>query len=352
MALRTFILSIALAVAASTAFAQTKKLEFRDKGISSVNALFVGEVHGIKDLPQFKDDIIRFAHYKFGINNVVLELGKSEAYLFNAFLQRGDTAILEEYGHSKGTMDELEKWKSLYTECHFTMHGIDFDRIEFVVAVRSILRRYPAAANTRLYRYLCSLPQSVIDISDGKRGAKERIRIYSIAKDIFEGEKDALKQVLSEDYTTVAGIMENPTTEKRFKQRDKGMAENLSLLRKQGDGRFLCIVGLGHTTTHKKGSLINRFVDSATEPKVMLIDMVCKNCYLTSYFGTNVHEPIIADYYGKNVDAISTLIDKTHRSDVYMLVNQKELTDLKGGYNAFPTYYAIFRDQPVVKTGE
>jgi hypothetical protein len=349
MLLRAFLFSIGLtAFTYATASAQSKKFEYSDKGLTEVDALFIGEVHGIRDGRQFWYDAIRHAYEKFGITDVVLELGKSEAYLFNAYLQRGDTSIFEEYGSGKEIMGQLTEWKDLYNDCHIALHGIDFDRIEFVVAVRSIMRRYPEAANTPLSKYLCSLPPSVMDISDGKDGAKERIRIYTKAKDIFKQEKAALQQVLKADYATVEDIMESPATEKKFNQRDKGMAENLLQLRKQGDGRFLCIAGLGHTTMRKKSALINRFIEGAPGANVAVIDMVCKNCYITSYFGSNVLWPIVADYYEKNEDAISGLIDKHYKNDVYMLVNQKEVVNFKGGYNTVPTYYAVFRDQPKV----
>ncbi len=320
-----------------------KQIEIVGDSIRPTEAFFIGEVHGIWEGTPFKFEMIRWLHKKYGITDVVMEWGKSEAYQFNAYLQHGDTAIFAYYGREKKILDQLAQWQALYDECRFTLHGIDFERTIFVSVVLSILDKSKDAQNTELYKYLSSISEYAGSIDDDRSGKKESVKIYSRARSIFEGEKEKLRTVLIEGYSTVVEIMENPATQKKFKQRDAMMALNLANVKTSGSG-FICIMGMGHTTLHKN-SVLKRYTGNDPGKKVAIVDMVCKNCYTTSYF-RSMTIPMMADYEGKNDDYMSGVFDKYYKPGFYSLVNQREFKDLPGGYNEIPTYYVLFKDQP------
>ncbi len=240
-----------------------KQIEVVGDSVQGSNAFFIGEVHGIWEGTEFKFEMIRWLHKTYGINDVVMEWGKSEAYHFNAYLQHGDTAIFAYYGRDKKILDQLSQWQALYDECGFTLHGIDFERTTFVTTVLSILNKYPETKGTMFYEYLNSITDEAKKIEDDQSGKKAFVRIYAKAKTVFENDKEILKATLGEQYHLVAEIMENPATQKEFKKRDEMMAINLSNIKTAGNG-FVCILGLGHTTLHKK-SVVKRYITATPQ---------------------------------------------------------------------------------------
>jgi len=342
-----FSLLLPVAKAQDTAICRSlppvKQIEVVGKPIVNPHAIFVGEVHGIWEGWPFESEMIRWAHKNYGTTDVVMEWGKSEAYLFNAYLQRGDTAILAYYGREKSILDQLAKWQALYDECKFTLHGLDFERSSFGYALLSILGRDERAKRSGLYNYLSSELATLTKQHDDKSGKKTTVSIYNRARDIFRSEKDSLGVILKSDIAVVGGILENPAQQDHFKKRDEAMAENLGMVDAKSNG-FISIAGMGHTTLHKN-SVMKRYVDTHADRKVAVVNMVCKNCYTTSYFGSLVI-PIIADYEEKNGDYMLGIYDKYCRPGFYSLIDQDEFVALPGGYNPVPTYYVLFKDQP------
>lgn len=309
--------------------------------LPKTQAYFVGEVHSLWEGGPFEFAMIRWAAREQGITDVVMEWGRSEAYLFNAYFRNGDTAIYRYYGHSAGVEAELASWKGLYDECKITLHGMDFERLTFIHAVMSIMENAPAAMSTKLYAYLQLIAPQTKDMAEDRKGKKQSIHIYGTAKELFEEEKATLRTIPGLGYNDIEAIMENPTTEKHFRQRDAGMAENL-LRAGAGGKRFVCIAGLGHTTLHKN-SAIKLFVDAGNS--AMVVNMVCRNCYTSSYFGSSVQD-MVSDYEEKNTAYMRAAFDRYYDPCCYSLTEQHEFKDLPGGYNVIPTYYVLFKDQP------
>ena len=77
-----------------------------------------------------------------------------------------------------------------------------------------------------------------------------------------------------------------------------------------------------------------------------IIQMVCKNCYVTSYYGSNVLTKIMTDYNGKKEDIFYDISDRYYKPGYYSLVNQKEIKEFNGEYNPIPTFFIFFKDQP------
>ncbi len=321
-----------------------KQIEVRGAAMPISRAYFVGEVHGIFEGNPFKFELIRWLYKNYGITDVAMEWGKSEAYLFNAYLQDGDTAIYRYYGHSEFVNEQLANWKALHDECPVTLHGIDFERTTFVPAVMSILEKSRNARLTKLYQYLDGISGKVSDIEDDRSGKKASIRIYNKAREIFVAEKGQLQHLLSTGFPVIEAILENPATQEEFKKRDERMALNLAGIQTKDSNGFLCIMGLGHTTLHQN-SVMKRYIDQAHDSAAVLMSMVCKNCFSSSYFG-NMVIPMTADYEGKNEAYMEANFDRYYRPGFYSLIDQHEFKGLPGGYNETATYFVLFKDQP------
>lgn len=320
-----------------------KHIEVVGSAIPLSDAFFIGEVHALWEGLPFEFEMIRWLYKHYGIRDVAMEWGKSEAYQFNAYLRNGDTAILNYYGHSKRIMEQLAKFRELYNECGITFHGIDFERSTYVTAGLSLLEKNDSAAASHLHVYLSELNQTIDQMDDSRAGKQNNIKKFSKAQRIFRSERSLLQRLLGAAYTDLAAIFDNPALEREFKKRDAAMAENLAQLRHSGSG-FLCITGLGHTTLHKK-TMLKRYIENNPASKVTLVNMMCKNCYTSSYFKSSVI-PMIADYEDRNLSYMEASFEKFYHPESYALLNQNQFAGLPGGYNAIPTYYILFKDQP------
>ncbi len=324
---------------------QAKPFEIIGDNIKTGQNIFLAEAHGIYELVPFKMALIKMALEKHAITEIVLEVGKAEAYMYNAYLQNGDTTIFIEYP-DQATHNYMYMWKQLYQDHPFTIHGIDFERKEFVTAVLSILNKNEMAKNTELYNYLKILPDSLQNLQGGKSGYKLRTAIYSRAVNLFENNKDKLRNVLGGNYNILEDIFENPATEKGMEKRDVTMCENLQKIRNPNGKNFICILGIGHLSMHSKKSLLSRYISATGQSNNTIIQMVCKNCYVTSYYGSNELTKIMTDYNGKKEDVFYDISDRYCKPGYYSLVNQKEIKEFNGEYNPIPTFFIFFKDQP------
>lgn len=344
--LLSLLLPILLAFTITSLKAQeAKPFEVIGKDIPANNSVFLAEIHGIKDLLNFRLALIKEATQKYNVQDVVMEIGSAEAYNFNSYFADDDTTIFIEYPE-KENREYLRKWKDLYKEKKFRIVGVDFERMEFVIAVRSILEKNPETKSTELYKYIQSLTPASIDSIDGdKSGRKERLNIYGEACAIFKREKGTLQPLVKTGYQTLEDILENPASEKKMKQRDATMLENM--LKTVKDRRFLCILGASHMDVHDKKSLLSRYIREQPTTKFSLVEMACKNCYNTSYYGEMFFPMNVgAAFKGAIVDTVEASYNRYYKPELYSLINQTEFKGLAEKYNPFPTYFLLFKDQP------
>jgi len=239
-----------------------KKIEVVGDSLPSTDVFFIAENHGIYEGDQLEVELIELLNEKFQIQHVVLECSKSLAYLLNCYAQQGDTTI---YLLDKKINVLAKKYKKLYEEHKIIVHGMDFERGEFITAIKLLLKKNDYGRKTELYKYVSSFPDTIENfIPRGISGYEKRTDIYRATQNIFELEKDSLKKDLGDDYNIVAEILENPVTEREMKKRDETMAVNLSALKGQ---KFVCITGAGHTTLHSGNSLLSRFIHDNTNLK-------------------------------------------------------------------------------------
>ena len=351
--IRTLLLFLFCGASTCTLAQPTKQFEVIGDRLTTNNIVFLSEIHGIYEGIPFKLELTRFFAQNYGITNIALEGGKAEAYLFNAYFSGGDTTVFIQYPERE-TRDYLAKWKQIYEEHPFKILGIDFERLEFVIAVRSILDKNPGAQNTGLYKYLLSIADTAMKIDEGVAGHKERIKIYNQACDLFRQHKDSLKALMHTGFETVEEIFENPATEKGMRKRDKTMLQNLIALHPSENNKILCIIGASHASPRARSTLLNRYLKHYdTAHKISVVEMVCKSCYNTSYYG-EMFFPINvgASFKGRKVDILSAAYDQYYKPGYYTIIPQERFKDLAPHYNSFPTYYVLFKDQPGKQAGK
>jgi hypothetical protein len=322
-------------------YAAPKPITIIGDSIRQPSAIFLGEVHAIYEGDAFKFQLIRWAYQRYGIRNVVMEMGKSDAYLFNQYFQKGDTTILDANGHDAETLQRLKQWESLYRDTKCTLWGIDFEREPYVLSIRGILKNNPAAQKTQLYDYLNRLAND-LDGEDDEANRKKHIGNYEKARSIFREEQTQLKALLGDDYRVVEEIMLNPATERKMKKRDEAMTQNL--MQQLGNTPFICIVGAGHTN-FDDNTLLKRYAKEKGNKGILLINMLCKNCYNTSYYGSVV-SPLAGDFKDKDESYFSGVCDKYCKEGVFTLIDQRALTSFPSAFYPVTTFYALFKDQP------
>lgn len=245
-----FILSVILLTATAVSYAQGHKpVKVVGADIPKAKMYFIAEIHSIEESDRFNVAMIEYLATKHGITNIVIERGHAYAYLLNKYINEGDTTLLHYYGNDviQSCYPQIKAFNAtLPASSKLRYFGMDFERMEFVAAVKTILERSEQTRATKLYQYACNVPDSVSRrVYRTQQQIAVRKAVYGEAKRIFSEEKEALKREVKTDYHELERIMENPADESKFSRRDRGMYRNIS--RELKGQPFLCIVGRYHT---------------------------------------------------------------------------------------------------------
>lgn len=317
---------------------KVKPIAITGDSLLQPKAIFVGEVHDIYEGWAFKQQMILWAYKRFGIKDVVMEMGTADAYMFNEYVRHGDTTVFDYYGHEPAVMERLGLLEKLHQETDCTFWGVDFEREGYAVVSLALLKKH-SATGTALYDFLSGL---AIDGIDDRTHRKKHVGDYEQARALFKQEQAQLKQLLSQDYVTMEKMLLNPATEQHMKQRDAGMAQNLAA--QLGNKGFICLIGAGHTHFQNK-TLAKRYLETHKAEDMLVVTMLCKNCYNTSYYGTE-QSALAGDYRNKDAAYFKNVCDEYCKPNVFTLVNQRALRNFPAHYYPVPTYYAVFKDQP------
>lgn len=341
--------------------AQNEKIEIVGDGFSGKQMYFLSEMHTGEERGAFTEAMVRYMVTQQGVTNIVRETSVSEAYLMNRYLHHDDTTIFRYYPDDKlhRSLDGLRSLnETLPASKKITIYGMDFERAEFVVAVKRMLELHEGGRNTNIYRYLDALPDSfykAIHVTIEQR--QQRKEILGRARKIALNEQKLLEHILKEDYQQLRRITENPTSEFKFSLRDQGMCRNI---RRQLNGQpFLCIVGSYHTSYHRKQlfpSLIKRLVKSGrgNKKKMVIVDEVF--CGMTeanmlfSHDGDSMryeYRQLGPRYFLKNDSAMALAYRKYHTPGTFQLVNRMVFKDLVPQSNhGLDSYYVFFGEAP------
>ena len=228
---------------------------FREKTI------FFGEFHDVYALPEIKYGLITFLNTHYGHSELVMEIGFSAAFLYNKFLETGDTNYITKPKLPFGkTQPEMDFWfklfdynKSLSTENKFVIHGYDFERSELI---KFLFLHLP---NKEIPNELKSAIELIKEYkSTYFKSPNELKKVSKNIKMNFKKNEKICRNYFGENYITVAKVLENESQENNLNKRNKDMytylkKESYYISRKP----FICFIGGAHIRKYDKHSLFN-----------------------------------------------------------------------------------------------
>jgi hypothetical protein len=246
-----------------------------DKSLGGYKGFIVGEFHDVAVVPGVKLALIKYLHETRGVNDVFMEIGYSAAWLYNRYLATGDTTFITQpplvYN---STAEGKAFWLLLYaynqaTGGHIAIHGIDFERMEFVKAMRLLepqgVPKPDYIANGLHYIDTLSLP--VVN-------SPELANIYNRIKRSVYMNIGTFSRYYGDNFNTVSGVLYNKCTYEEYHERDKAMYGNaISQLKGQGINNFVLFTGKKHCDRTNKYSLCSRLMKSR-RLKGQVIDIV------------------------------------------------------------------------------
>ncbi len=321
---------------------------------SGYNAFFIGEFHGVYGMSEVKLAMIRYLNKTYGITDVFMEVGYSAAYLYNSYLETGDTAFITR-PNLLYSVKEPDKafWTGLYEynkglKKHITIRGMDFERVEFLKVLKLLT---PAEVQklkeiAAILSYIDSVRQPAIGWL-GSDNQNRQDSIYETIRADFDTNKLFYKQYFGNDYKIVRQIMKNPGTYRNFSNRNNAMYQNiLNQADKDGIEKFMVFSGLAHANKEHDGSLCGLLLHNKQyKHKLLDIAMTCKNCYDWQQPRNGI-APFKAPYtYFKDTMLMNSIYDKYFSEDCkYTLLPSGSIDDNK--VRKYSDYIILMKDQP------
>ena len=317
---------------------------------SKYDAFFVGEFHGVFATPEIKLALIKYVNQHNGITDVFMEISLSAAFLYNAYLSTGDTTLITTplllYAYKK---PEMAIWKRLYEynktlDHKITIRGMDFERVEFLKVLKVLVpngKEKPVEIAAML-SFIDTIIVNRISYRDDIQDS-----LYESIRSIMKQHTDACEQYYGANFKTVAGIMFNENTFKRFKMRNKTMYHNmLKQMEESGIKKFVTFNGAQHAMKDKGILCGDLRRNAAFKNKLVDITFTCKNCY--DYNGTFSHPGGIMRAFETTYKKGTDMSDEYNRyfnnACKYTLV-PSSVSDKKQ-VRKYSDYIILIKDQP------
>lgn len=255
---------------------------------NNTNVFFIGEFHGVYGVPEIKLAMIKYLNKNFGITDVFMEMGYSAAYLYNSFLETGDTAFITRpqliYAAKKPDMDF---WTGLYEYNKGLQHkiiirGVDFERMDFLKVLKLLM---PAGIErpkeiSGVLHYIDTVQMSSIGWLKSEV-QKTQDSVYELIRADLDSNRKLYKQYFGDNCRIVKRIMLNENTFSNFSHRNNAMYQNIIKQVEQDDiKKFVVFSGLAHANKEHKGSVYGLLArNKRFKNKFADIAMACKNCY-------------------------------------------------------------------------
>ncbi len=247
----------------------------------SAGGVIVGELHDARITPEIKLALIKYLHENKGVNDVFMEVGHAAAYLYNCYLNTGDTAFIT---HPSlvyaGGKEGLSFWRRLYTYNRaagftITIHGFDFERMEFVKVLR-LLKPMGAVVPDKLLPML----QYIDTLSTTTVNGHNLVNSYARISYQLQLFKEELKQYYGEDFSVAEDILCNENKYEAYPARNKNMFTEVNKAICRGKmAHFLLFAGAEHCNKQDTTSLAARLTtNTANALNVLTMVMLCRNC--------------------------------------------------------------------------
>ncbi len=197
--------------------------------LNNFDLLLLGETHGLASNAILQSKFYSYLNAEKGVNNILIEWGRADAYLINEFFKTGNKSLLEHssFGYFNW-QEELDSWEYIRNNCskNTKVYGVDFEREP-------------------------SLTASIYFLLDKDSGLKEQLKTrldtlkFSSNTDEFKG---WLSENIPEEYKSeeILEILSNKASKKDFYGRDEKMFEYFLSIKKSGE-RYFGRFGTMHT---------------------------------------------------------------------------------------------------------
>ena len=241
------------------------------------SGFYVGEFHDDPNVPEIKLALIRHLNESNGVNAVFMEIGRSAADLYNRYLQTGDTSYITNPGLVyNNTAEGKLFWKALYEfnntlQLHnkITIYGIDFERMEFLKALKML-----APGNRGKPNAIKQMLDYADTVQLQKVNSDTLTSIYFRYRNDLKKHKKQYRDYFGNNIEMVRSILNNEATYLNYDNRNTKMYHNIATqLREHKINQFVVFTGLKHGGTTN----INKF-GNYMKGKTAGIAMVCNNC--------------------------------------------------------------------------
>ena len=357
---RTTLLSLLLTFFAAIGYAQETgcfKLGPDDEvaletyhALDKYDAFFVGEFHGIQATPEIKLALIKYANQHNGVTDVFMEIGLSAAFLFNAYLESGDTTLITDPPLPTIYRNHgVNFWKQLYTynktlEHKLIIRGMDFERAEFLKVLKMLMpmgKEKPSEISGVL-SYIDTVNLNRISNSDDIQDS-----LYTVIRNDMKQHNSTYEQYYGDKFKTVASIMYNVNSFNKFNSRNKTMYRNMEQqIEDDGIKKLITFNGAAHAWKDKGCLCGDLLRGAAFKNKLVDITFVCKNCYdyngSFSHPGGRIWE--LEQSFNK-VKEMDTEYDKYFNNGCRYTLMPASLSDKKN-VRINTDYIILIKDQP------
>ena len=257
---------------------------------SRYKGFFVGEFHDMVVCTEIKLAMIKYLNTEYGIKDIFMEIGYSTAWLYNRYLEIGDTTLFTTPNLVYAmTQPNRDFWTNLYNynkiaANKIVIHGMDFERGDFTKALKLLmpLNKEKPIEISKMLKYIDTV--TVNDVNDDLRkpDAISNTRYQMVRRDILR-KKKYYRDFYGVNFQVVEKIMTNENTFNRFPERNKTMYYNMRReLEEQKISKFVTFNGLEHGNMSNDGrqSLCYRLTQNKKfKGKIAGVAVVCKYLY-------------------------------------------------------------------------
>ena len=266
------------------------------RDLAHYDIYFVGELHDYMQVPEAKLAVIRFLNRNDSVSDVFMEIGQSAAYLYNWYLETGDTAFITSpalvYAGSK---ENKAFWRGLYEynktlSKKMVIHGMDFERMEFMKVLKMLKQHTNEVQQTP---FLLSVDSPKITTVNYDQLGK----VINNFRDDIQQNEQVYKELYWSDFKLVQDIILNENTYAAYAQRDSTMFVNIrKQVQEQNIRKYLVFAGLNHCNRSDSATLYSRLLSfvrqqpgySEDERKIVNIAMLCYSCYIGDAYGKRI----------------------------------------------------------------
>lgn len=255
------------------------------------SAFFVGEFHGMYDVPAIKLALIKYLHKQHGVTDVFMEIGHSTAWLYNQYLQTGDTALFTTPAITYAQKQQDRNfWKQLYAynktnETKIAIHGMDFERMTFFKTLKLLMpagKQKPSGIATVLnWIDTGRVIDGNWDIRDRQHPMRLLTKVYDSIQHHIANNRSQYEAYYGASFKDVARIMFNENTYAKYADRNRGMYANILKEVQNGNiKKYVVFAGLNHANRQGGYTLCAQLVATpGLKDKLATIAMVCNTCY-------------------------------------------------------------------------